>query len=159
MHGGGTDYKSKTLGFPVQVISGLDNYSFKKNKKTGPMVNAQLLPVVGWMRREPDFLNAGWSPKHPPEYFNTKKNHNELRTIPGNDDRKRRNNLAETIVKSGVMRIAFGKLRKIISGTRAIIPESEGMAMTFCCALGTENENSGYGREPQHFGRHTVASL
>jgi len=122
------------------------------------MVNAQLLPVVGWLRREPDFHNAGWSPKHPPEYFNTKK-HNELRTIPGNAESKRQNNLAETVVKSGVMRTAFGKLRKIISETRAIIPESEGMAAAFRCALGTENENFGYGREPQHFGRHTVASL
>jgi len=49
------------------------------------------------------------------------------------------------------MRTAFGKLRKIISETRVIIPESEGMAVAFRCALGTENENSGYGREPQHF--------
>jgi len=38
------------------------------------MVNAQLLPVVGWLRREPNFHNADWSPKHPPEYFNTKEN-------------------------------------------------------------------------------------
>jgi len=33
MHGRGTDYKSKTLGFPVQVNSGSDNYSFKKIRK------------------------------------------------------------------------------------------------------------------------------